>query len=161
MPLNEAQDTLYQSLSDATSRRRRNTNPFQLATTAAARKFTNLPADLQNSATKATCLDSVLKARRMDVGQYWAWMFQQAKLLLRTFDFEEVCTNLHLEPEYVAEHLVFSGKAACTNVRLNGLASHKGDITLYIDGLIPAAYRKLFMQGSTEPASDADELKDE
>ncbi len=159
VPLAEAQSQLIRVVNEASKRKYR-IDPNQSASAAGMRKFASLPADLQDTKTKLACILCVLVARKMDVGRYWSWVYEQTILLRRTFDFDTTCKVQGKNPQYVAEHLVLQGKKACTNIRLNGLATYNGDIKLFGDPLIPEESRKLFITVANKP-TEADTSKDD
>ena len=147
VPLAEAQSQLHEVVKDA-KKRTYTVNPNQLACSAGMRKFAALPAELQDTKTKLACIICVLVARKIDNGRFWSWVNDQTALLRRTFDFDDVCKKNGKDPQHVAEHLVLEGKKVCNGIRLDGLATYKGDINLFGDPLIPEEYRKLFSKTS-------------
>lgn len=151
VPLAEAQSQLGEAVKEA-SKRKYSVDPNQTASAAGMRKFASLPAELQDTKTKLACILCVLVARKMDVGRYWSWVFEQTKLLRRTYDFDATCTAQGKDPQYVAEHLVMEGKKACNNIRLNGLNAYDGNIKLFGEPLIPEEYRQLFIKAEHNAA---------
>lgn len=90
---------------------------------AAKRKFMSLPQSLRNTTNKVQCIEDVLNRSTeiIDSTRWWTWLEQEKTNLTRVFDFENYCKELNLEPEYVAEHLVFEGKKVTNYIRMNGL----------------------------------------
>ena len=129
-----------------TRKSRRNTDPIQLLNAQVMRKFKNLPADLQSTATKVSCINTVLAAHKEKCGdpaRYYGWLLSRAAEITRTFDFAEVCKKAGLkadEHQAVSEHLVLEGKSVCNQIRLNGLATYDGNIRMFRDRLVPEQY---------------------
>ena len=130
-----------------TRRSRRNTDLMQQLNSSVMRKFKNLPADLQNTATKVSCINTVLAAHKEKCGdpaRYYSWLLSRAAEIKRTFDFAEVCEKAGLkadEHQAVSEHLVLEGKSICNQIRLNGLATYDGNIRMFRERLVPVEYR--------------------
>ena len=109
--------------------------------------FKRLPADLQTTETKVSCINAVLAKHREKCGdsaRFFSWLLARAEEIKRTYDYKSVCESKGLtteaEQQAVAEHLVLEGKATCTSIRLNGLATYDGDIRMFRHRLVPAQY---------------------
>lgn len=114
--------------------------------TSAMKKFRSLPKELQNTANKRLCIETVLASKKQlygDSARFWNWVAQEAEKLVRTFDFEEVCEKKNLDPGHVAHHLVLEGRGLCKKIRLDGLAAHSTDVVFFGDELIPEDAVKL------------------
>ena len=129
-----------------TSRKRR-VDPMLALCVLIMSMFKRLPVDLQKTETKVSCINAVLAKHREKCGdsaRFYSWLLARAEEIRRTYDFKPVCESKGLtsedEQQAVAEHLVLEGKATCTNIRLNGLATYDGDIRMFRNRLVPKCY---------------------
>ena len=155
---NEAANRSMETKTDEkkTSRKRK-VDPMVQLNSQIIKKFRSLPSDLQNTSTKVSCINSVLASNKEKCGdpsQFYGWILNQAELVMRTFDFKDVCKNKDLEghEQAVAEHLVLEGKAECNNIRMNGLATYQGNIKRFREKLVPDQYR------FDQPSNDKNDL---
>lgn len=131
----------------AAKKKQRDTDRMQLENAQILRKFKTLPADLQTTESKVSCINSVLASHKDKCGdpaRYYGWLLNRAAEVKRTFDFKKVCESKGLtsddEQQAVAEHLVLEGKAVCNRIRLNGLATYDGNIAMFRKKLVPQMY---------------------
>ena len=136
-----------ENLATAKTGRKRHIDQMQKLGTLSTRMFRRLPADLQNTETKVSCINAVLAKHREILGdsaRFYSWLLARAEEVKRTFDFKPVCESKGLssenEQQAVAEHLVLEGKALCNSIRLNGLATYDGNIRMFRKRLVPEQY---------------------
>ena len=104
----------------------------------AKRKFLSLPRTLQTGAGKEACVNDTLATHRNlipDTTRYWLWMEDEAKKLIRVWDFEETCKEAGVDPITVAEHLILEGKMVCNAVKMEGLAAYGSKIRMFVEPL--------------------------
>ncbi len=137
---------LNSTAAQQSSSRRRNIDPMWWTTALIGRKFNFLPNELKSTATKLACAKAVVESHKVlcpDMTRYFTWVLEQARRVRRTFDFQETCEALGVNPQYVAEHLVLLGKSRWQKVQLEGLAAtiSESEIRMYgVSRLVPEEY---------------------
>ena len=105
-----------------------------------------------NTETKRKCIEENIKKYYADPLRFWLDFKNETKVLLDSMEFNRYCNEIGLNPEYVAEHVVYEGKKIRDDVRDNGLASVLGEqvmmfnAPLYVDA--EGLYRKQITDGS-------------
>lgn len=110
----------------------------------AKRRFLNLPAAFQNSAGKEACIKEALASHKdliPDTTRYWVWLVDEAKKLIRVWDFMEICERYGLVPLIVAQHLILEGKQVCNAIRLEGLEAYGSNVRMFVDPLFVDEFR--------------------
>ncbi len=86
---------------------------------------------------KLACLEPFVSAAFADVEKFWSEYRQQMEKLLDSRKFIKECENLKVNPENVAEHIVFLGSTMINKVLNNGVANIlESDLRLYVDSFV-------------------------
>ncbi len=101
----------------------------------------------KDTKTKRECINQCFGNNHADELKYWMLLKAEAEKLVDSSRFKARCAELHLNPTFVAEHLVFEGKKTVISVRDEGLTNeligyarmfheplYKDDFELYKDG---------------------------
>lgn len=96
---------------------------------------------IQDSNTKRACIEKNIPAYYDDSLRFWMDLRSEANVLLDSEKFKNKCKELCLNPQNVAENVVFEGKKIKNLVRDNGLENTLGELPnafkepLYLDSL--------------------------
>lgn len=105
-----------------------------------------------NTETKRKCIENNISKYYADPLRFWLDFKNKVKVLLDSMEFNGYCKEIGLNPEDVAQHVVFEGKTIIDEVRDNGPKSVLGEqvmmfnAPLYVDA--EGLYRKQITDGS-------------
>lgn len=105
-----------------------------------------------NTETKRKCIENNISKYYADPLRFWLDFKNETKVLLDSMEFNGYCKEIGLNPEYVAQHVVYEGKTIRGQVRDNGPKSVLGEqvmkfnAPLYVDA--EGLYRKQITDGS-------------
>lgn len=105
-----------------------------------------------NTETKRKCIENNISKYYADPLRFWLDFKNETKVLLDSMEFNGYCNEIGLNPEDVAQHVVFEGKTIRNMVRDNGPKSVLGEqvmmfnAPLYVDA--EGLYRKQITDGS-------------
>ena len=129
--------------------KKRGASPFSLVLKKARAQF-GRQVD-KNTETKRKCIEENIKKCYADPLNFWLDFKDETKVLLDSMEFNRYCNEIGLNPEYVAEHVVYEGKKLRNNVIENGLnvlgeRVMMFNAPLYVD--TEGIYRKQITDGS-------------
>lgn len=146
----------------AKTRRRRVTTPVYSVLKRARAQF-GRQVD-HNTETKRKCIEQNIAGFYDDPLRFWLDFKNETRALLDSIEFNGYCEKLRLNPEYVAQHVVYEGKSIKNRVRDFGLDSVLGaqvmkfNAPLYVD--TEGLYRKQITDGSeNRQAADVESVK--
>lgn len=129
--------------------KKRGSSPFSLVLKSARAQFKKQVE--HNTETKRKCIEENIKRYYADPLRFWLDFKNETKVLLDSMEFNRYCNEIGLNPEYVAEHVVYEGKKLRNNVIENGLnvlgeQVMKFNAPLFVD--TEGLYRKQITAGS-------------
>ena len=130
--------------------KKRGSSPFSSVLKSARAQFKK-QVD-HNTETKRKCIEENISRYYADPLRFWLDFKNETKVLIDSIEFNRYCKEIGLNPEYVAEHVVYEGKKVRDNVRDNGPKSVLGEqvmmfnAPLYVDA--EGLYRKQITDGS-------------
>lgn len=95
--------------------------------TRARRMFLRQLKATQNLETKIACIDEIAGMIYSDPKRVWYDLLTEAKRLTNLIDFNEYCKSLGLNPDYVAQHVVFEGSGTVNKVMRHGVKEVIGE----------------------------------
>lgn len=118
---------------------------------------------MQNTETKILCIKANMPkvAGAEDAQAIWGDLMTEAGRLLDSVRFVKYCTSHKLNPGFVAEHLVFEGKAIVNKVLIEGPAFMGMKLNMFNGRLCPDD-EKLYpaMEVGSIKATSAEEVKE-
>ena len=99
--------------------KKRGSSPFSSVLISARAQFKKQVE--HNTETKRKCIENNISRYYADPLRFWLDFKNETKVLLDSMEFNRYCNEIGLNPEYVAEHVVFEGKKLRNNVIENGL----------------------------------------
>ena len=130
--------------------KKRGATPFSLVLRSANAQFKKQVE--HNTETKRKCIENNISRYYADPLRFWLDFKNETKVLLDSMEFNGYCKEIGLNPEDVAQHVVFEGKTIRDMVRDNGPKSVLGErvmmfnAPLYVDA--EGLYRKQITDGS-------------
>ena len=129
--------------------KKRGSSPFSLVLKSARAQFKKQVE--HNTETKRKCIENNISRYYADPLRFWLDFKNETKVLLDSMEFNRYCNEIGLNPEYVAEHVVYEGKKLRNNVIENGLnvlgeRVMMFNAPLYVD--TEGLYRKQITAGS-------------
>lgn len=140
----------FESSNVSTTRRRKVAAPVYSVLKRARAQF-GRQVD-HNTETKRKCIEQNISRFYDDPLRFWLDFKNETRVLLDSIEFNGYCEKLRLNPEYVAQHVVYEGKSVKNRVRDYGLDSVLGaqvmkfNAPLYVD--TEGLYRKQITEGS-------------
>lgn len=132
------------------AQKKRGASPFSLVLRSANAQFKKQVE--HNTETKRKCIENNISRYYADPLRFWLDFKNETKVLLDSMEFNGYCKEIGLNPEDVAQHVVFEGKTIRDMVRDNGPKSVLGEqvmmfnAPLYVDA--EGLYRKQITDGS-------------
>ena len=99
--------------------KKRGSSPFSSVLKSARAQFKKQVE--HNTETKRKCIENNISRYYADPLRFWLDFKNETKVLLDSMEFNRYCNEIGLNPEYVAEHVVYEGKKLRNNVIENGL----------------------------------------
>ena len=117
-------------------------NPVFSVIRLAKRVFSAYPTTEQNTETKRASINLAvgMSAKYSDCQRFWQDLRNEASILTDSIRFNKACKDWMLEPQNVAEHLVFEGKATINKVLKEGLASFGEKARMFVAPLYDDKY---------------------
>ncbi len=106
---------------NSSNKRKNNVQPVYAVLTQARRQF-GRQVD-QNTDTKIKCIKANIQNKYKDTLDFWLHFQDEANVLLDSKRFCNDCEEKGLNEKFVAEHLVFEGKATVAKVLRDGVKS--------------------------------------
>lgn len=116
---------------NSTAKRRNKLNPMYSVLTKARKDFGYQKQ--KDTSLKIECIQDVILRYYDDKQRFWADFNKQARKLVVISTFCEDCRKLNLDPQSVAEHVVFRGKKDFEIVRDEGISYLGDDVVMYHD----------------------------
>ena len=95
-----------------------------------AKRVFDVQIDKTND-VKLRCVERFMGTDAHDVEKFWLNFQDQVDLILDSKRFERQCDQLALNPEIVAEHIVFLGHATVKRVMAYGIEHLGNEVSLY------------------------------
>ena len=117
--------------------KKKGASPFSLVLKGARAQFKKQVE--HNTETKRKCIENNISRYYADPLRFWLDFKNETKVLLDSMEFNRYCNEIGLNPEYVAEHVVYEGSKIRNKVKDNGLESVLGErvmmfnAPLYVD----------------------------
>ena len=114
--------------------RKRKVNPFPTV----IRKANNLYSKQvnKNTAVKQACIMACILPLYPDLNHFWMEYQYMVDRILDSRRFEKICNERGLNPQIIAQHLVFEGKAMVEQVLAEGFAPLRGRERSYTEALL-------------------------
>lgn len=114
--------------------RKRKVNPFPTV----IRKANNLYSKQvnKNTAVKQACIMACILPLYPDLNHFWMEYQYMVDRILDSRRFEKICNESGLNPQIIAQHLVFEGKAMVEQVLAEGFAPLRGRERSYTEALL-------------------------
>ena len=117
-------------------------NPVYSVTKMAKRIFSAYPTTEQNTVAKRASLNLAvgMSKKYSDSLRFWQDFRNEASILTDSIRFNDACKAWGLEPQNVAEHIVFEGKSTLNKVLKDGLISFGEKARMFVAPLYDDKY---------------------
>ena len=127
--------------------KKKGASPFSLVLKGARAQFKKQVE--HNTETKRKCIENNISRYYADPLRFWLDFKNETKVLLDSMEFNRYCNEIGLNPEYVAEHVVFEGKTIRNQVRDNGPKSVLGERVMMFNAPLYVDAEELYMKQIT------------
>ena len=114
--------------------RKRKVNPFSTVIRKANSLYSKQVS--KKTAVKQACIMACILPLYPDLNHFWMEYQYMVDRILDSRRFEKICNECGLNPQIIAQHLVFEGKAMVEQVLAEGFAPLRGRERSYTEALL-------------------------